>query len=181
MAQEKKSQPGQALSRLRDEVADGFENIARRLHSHEEPVPRIRTNGQMVSDEAERTILPAAFENLMPGNWMKRGDSSFDVDEQVDRIVVRSRVPNVDPKDISVEVTEDRLVIRGRSSTTHEDRKGGVYRSSASSSSFMRSLTLAAPVKREEVSAKMEGGRLVVTLPKTDEAKARHIEVSVAD
>ncbi len=65
-----------------------------------------------------------------------------------------------------------------KSETKHED--GEVYRAERFFGRFQRTVTLPAPVAADKVKAQYKDGVLTITLPKTEEAKPKQIDVSVS-
>ena len=65
-----------------------------------------------------------------------------------------------------------------KSETKHEDAE--VYRAERFFGRFQRTVTLPTPVALDKAKASYMDGVLTVTLPKTEEAKPKHIEVSVS-
>jgi HSP20 family protein len=82
-------------------------------------------------------------------------------------------------EDISVEVTDGVLSIKGERKHEAESKEGKSYRVERSYGSFLRSFTLPADVDAAKVSASYKNGVLEVSLPKVAEAKAKQIKVEV--
>ena len=53
--------------------------------------------------------IPPWFEAAEPGQWLP----AVDMSEDPQRILIRAELPGIDPKQVNVDVTEDRLVISG--------------------------------------------------------------------
>ena len=64
-----------------------------------------------------------------------------------------------------------------KSEEKHEDAE--VYRSERFYGRFQRTVTLPTPVAGDKVKAQYKDGILTITLPKTEEAKPKHIDVHV--
>ena len=102
---------------------------------------------------------------------------SIDLDETEDEIRVTAEIPGMDKEDFKVEITGDRLVIRGEKKSTHEERKKDYYYSECQYGSFCRSIPLPCEVDTERAEAKYRKGVLKLTLPKTESSKARRIKI----
>ena len=53
--------------------------------------------------------MPGWFETIEPGQWLP----AIDMSETGKQIHVRAELPGIDPQDVDVSVSEDRLVISG--------------------------------------------------------------------
>ena len=83
-------------------------------------------------------------------------------------------------EDIDVSLHEGSLSISGerKSEETHQD--ADVYRTEQFFGRFQRTVTLPAPVAAGKVKAEYKDGILTITLPKTEEAKPKWIDVNVS-
>jgi HSP20 family protein len=126
----------------------------------------------------------ARYPHQMEG-WGESGSRSrllpshlaIDLDEIDDAVVVTVEVPGLPPDDLSLEVTGERLVIRGekkhesshrsRSYSYHERRYGA----------FARALRLPCEVDVDHARADYKRGVLRVTLPKTERAQAKRVKI----
>ena len=92
-------------------------------------------------------------------------------------VVVRAELPDIDPKQVDITVTNDTITLRGQ--TRHEDeQKGRQYnRREFRSGEFSRTLPLATEVKSAEAKATYKDGVLEVTLPKSERVKPTSVKV----
>lgn len=104
---------------------------------------------------------------------------SIDVHEDRDNLYVVAELPGMKREDIDLSLHEGALSISGerRGETKHEETE--YYRSERFFGRFQRTVTLPSPVAPDKVKAQYRDGILTVTLPKTEEAKPKHIEVNV--
>jgi HSP20 family protein len=88
-------------------------------------------------------------------------------------IVVRADVPGMTKNDVTIEVTDGQLVLRGERKQEKEEKKEGYYRAERTYGTFYRTLPLPEGVKVEEAKAAIKDGVLEVTLPapKAEERK----------
>jgi HSP20 family protein len=116
---------------------------------------------------------PSWLDTVEPGQWLP----TVDMAETDAGIRVRAELPGIDPKDVDVSVSEDRLVIAGvKKSATEETGNGWTHRES-SSGSFTRSIPLPESVDPEKVTARYDKGVLTVELAKSPSSKARKVPV----
>ena len=109
------------------------------------------------------------------GHWLPDAD----ITEEKDRIVVRADVPGLKQEEISVEVSDGVLTIKGERKRETESKEGKTYRVERSYGSFLRSFTLPAGIDATKVNATYKSGVLEITLPKLAEAKSKQIKVEV--
>jgi len=104
---------------------------------------------------------------------------ALDVYEEKDSFVVKSELPGMKKEDIEVSFQDGSLSISGerKSESKHEDTD--VYRAERYFGRFQRSVSLPATINPDKVKAAYKDGVLTITLPKTDEAKPKRIDVSI--
>jgi len=80
-------------------------------------------------------------------------------------------------EDVTVELHEDVLTIRGEKKSEREEKKDRSHWIERSYGSFSRSFTLPANAVAEEMKATFKDGVLSVEIPKKEAAKARQIAI----
>jgi HSP20 family protein len=121
---------------------------------------------------------------LFPATWVaaKNGGQwlpDVDIAEEKDRIIVKADLPGMKQEEISVEVSDGILTLKGERKRESETKDAKTYRVERSYGSFLRSFTLPAGVDAARINATYKNGVLEVTLPKLAEAKAKQIKVEV--
>lgn len=91
-----------------------------------------------------------------------------DVYEKDGKLFVEASLPNFSKKDIDISVDKDNLVIRAEHHE-EESEKDKKYLIRESASSFYRSITLPERADKDNISADMVNGKLVVTIPMAEE------------
>ena len=96
-----------------------------------------------------------------------------------DEFVVRADVPGVDKKDLTVEVEDNALVIRGHRSHQHEHTDNGFYRTERSYGRFYRVVPLPEGAIADSIKATCRNGVLEVTMhaPPAEVTRGRSIEI----
>jgi HSP20 family protein len=91
-------------------------------------------------------------------------------------------VPGVDEKDVTVEIANDTLTIRGEKKQEKEEKDRNYYRMERSYGSFQRVLSLPEDADQDGVSATFKNGVLRVTMPRkaAPQAQVRQIEIQSA-
>ena len=110
------------------------------------------------------------------GGWTP----AIDLVETKDNVVVRAELPGMKKEDIEVTLHEGTLNIAGERKSEKKIEEAGLYRSERFFGRFQRAITLSTPVAGDKVKADYKDGILTVTLPKTEEAKPKQIDVSVS-
>jgi HSP20 family protein len=95
-------------------------------------------------------------------------------------VVVRAEMPNVDPANVDVTVTQDAVTIKGTVRQEQEKKDRSYYRRELRYGSYVRSLPLPAEVKGGEAKATYKDGVLEVKIPKAEPAKPASVKVQVA-
>lgn len=114
------------------------------------------------------------FEAPLGGSLSMSGPRT-DISETDEAMVVSIDLPGLDDKDIEVNVTDDMLTIRGE----REERAEGNGFTSQSRRSFHRMIPVPPGVDPQKAEAEFKRGVLTLTLPKTEEAKARVKRIEV--
>jgi HSP20 family protein len=105
---------------------------------------------------------------------------AVDLYEEKDNVIVKAELPGMKKDDIDVSLHAGTLTISGeRKVELEEGKKGDTYRSERFFGRFQRSVMLPTTVDETKVNAAYKDGILTITLPKSDEAKPKQIEVSL--
>jgi HSP20 family protein len=121
------------------------------------------------------------------GGWL----SSFGEGERMDwspaieafqrgnEFVVRADVPGLKKEDLSVEVGDDALTIRGERTDDHEEEREGYFRSERSYGSFCRVIPLPEGAMADSAKANFKNGVLEVVMqaPSREVRRGRKIEI----
>lgn len=118
--------------------------------------------------------LDRMFESPLTG-WAP----ALDVHENADNFIIRAELPGLKREDIGVSLQDGALVISGERRSEKVEQGVEIHRQERFYGKFQRALTLPAPVAADKVKAQYRDGVLTVTLPKTEEAKPKQIDVSV--
>jgi HSP20 family protein len=104
----------------------------------------------------------------------------MDLVEQEDHFLLKADLPGLSEADVSIEIQDNALTIKGERAAEHEQRERGWYRLERSYGSFNRSLTLPEGVDAEGVTAEFDRGVLTVRIPKPEERKPRRVAISAS-
>lgn len=102
---------------------------------------------------------------------------AFDVSETENELIVKAEVPGMEKKDIDISLSDGVLTIKGEKRQEKEDKKEHYYTAERRYGAFSRTIPLPVEVDTNKVDATYKEGVLEITLPKSETAKAKKIEV----
>jgi len=103
----------------------------------------------------------------------------MDVYETKDGMVLKAELPGLYKEEINIILENDMLTIKAVSKKEELPEGSSSYLSERYYGEYSRSMTLPFPVQTEKVSATFENGLLELSLPRSEEAKPKHIEIKV--
>ena len=131
-------------------------------------------------DEIDR-LFEAPLTQLARGSHLLSGWSpALDIYEDKDNLFVKVELPGMKREDIDVSLHEGTLSISGERKGESKFEDAEVYRAERFVGRFQRTVTLPTPVAADKVKAQYKDGILAITLPKTEEAKPKQIDVNVS-
>lgn len=131
---------------------------------------------EMWTDRFDRLFrLPSLlrFEDRPLVGWRP----ALDIEETDNEFIVRMDLPGMNKKDIHVSVDNNVLTIRGERRREREDKDRNYYCAERFYGQFQRSFTLPTDIDENKIHAEYKDGVLTITLPKTEEARARVVEI----
>ena len=94
-------------------------------------------------------------------------------------LLVKVDVPGMKKENITLEVTEDHLIVRGERKHEEEEKTEGFFRTERTYGSFYRAVPLPEGVKPELAKAAMHDGVLEISMPMAKvEGKTRKLEIT---
>jgi HSP20 family protein len=105
---------------------------------------------------------------------------AMDVAETDKEVIVRAEVPGVDPKDLDISITGDRLTISGEKKECSERKDKDFYQSESRYGRFSCEVDLPSDVDTDQVQAEHSHGVLTVRLTKTAAAATRKIQIKTS-
>lgn len=104
-----------------------------------------------------------------------------DILENENELVLRADIPDVDLKDIDIQIEQGTLTLKGERKFEKADKGEGYHRVERAYGQFVRCFSLPDTVDPDQVKADYRKGVLTVTLPKKEVAKPKTIKVQVSD
>ena len=102
-----------------------------------------------------------------------------DIYETAAGIVLKVELPGVNKDDVSVEVKENVLTLKGERLLDPEIKDEHYYRKERSFGKFNRSFSLQEPIKPDLIKASFKEGVLTVEIPRPDEEKPKQVTVDI--
>jgi len=142
----------------RNALTPGFDDFPTGLRLFHDSVSRL------LSEPAARPWSPAV-----------------DIYETDHELVLKADVPEIDPKDVGIQLENGTLTLKGERKFENEKSGKGFHRVERSYGTFVRAFSLPETVDPEQVKAEYKNGVLTVTLPKKEIAKPRTINVEISN
>lgn len=105
---------------------------------------------------------------------------SAEIEETDDAIHLKLEVPGMEAKDLTVEVTERAVSIKGERKSESKTEDKGVVRSEFHYGKFERSIPLPTPIQTDKVRAECKNGLLNLTLPKVESGQQKAVKVDIS-
>ena len=104
---------------------------------------------------------------------------ALDIVEKENEIVVNAELPGVKKEDVKITFENNILTLSSEQKPSEVSEKDTVLLKEIRNSGFDRSVKFGYQIDAAKISAEMSDGVLTITLPKTEEAKPKQIEVKV--
>jgi HSP20 family protein len=133
-----------------------------------------------IRDEIDRLFESPLAEWARTSNLLSGWTPALDLYEDKDNLFVKMELPGMKREDIDVSLHEGSLSISGERKSEQKHEDADVYRAERFFGRFQRTVALPTPVAADKAKAQYKDGILTVTLPKTEEAKPKQIDVNVS-
>lgn len=105
---------------------------------------------------------------------------SVDISETDEAYLIKAEIPEVKKEDVKVTVENGMLTIQGERKMEKEEKGKKFHRIERSYGSFVRSFRMPDGVDEAKAKAEFKDGMINVTLPKSEKAKAKAVEIAVS-
>ena len=175
--QSRSPQRGWGLRR-NEPMGDAFNSPFQFMRRMTEEMDRVfdRVFGDFSGSRAMAPMTaPGEMFGAQQGVWSPR----IEAFQQDSRFVVRAELPGLRKEDVTVNVTDQAVVIEGQRKLEHEENREGFFHSERSYGSFYRSIPLPEGTIAESAEARFADGVLEITLqtPPNDVRRGRKIEI----
>lgn len=113
------------------------------------------------------------------GNTGRPWTPAVDIIENEHAVVLKADLPDIDMKDVQVEIENGTLSLKGTRRFEGDKKEKGYHRIERSYGSFARYFSLPDTVDAEKVAAEYKNGVLTITLAKKELAKPRTVKVEL--
>lgn len=117
----------------------------------------------------------AAQEAISPAEWVPR----VDIAETDNAYLIKAEIPGVNKEDVKITIDDGVLTVSGERKEEKEENNKKLHRVERFYGTFSRSFTLPDNVDETKIDAQFKDGVLTLTVPKTEKAKPKAIEVKV--
>ena len=104
---------------------------------------------------------------------------AVDIYETENGLVLKAELPGVKKEDVSVEIKDNILTLKGERVEDKRVDEDNYYRRERCFGTFQRSFNLEQNIQPEKIKAKFKDGVLEVEIPRPEEEKPKKISVSV--
>jgi len=129
-------------------------------------------------DEIDRLFespFSALNEGLQP--FMSGWSPALDLYDDKDNFLVKAELPGMKKEDIEIQLHDGVLTLSGERKQEKKFEGSDIHRSDRFVGKFQRTLTLPSQVDVDKVKASYQDGILTVTLPKSEAAKPKQIQI----
>lgn len=147
----------------------------------------------LVKYQPNRNVVPFSaaiskvFDEFFPGFAGGSGEvptvtfrPSVDIVEHEDSVMIKADMPGLEKSDIKVVVNDGLLTIEGSRKEEHNETSKGFMRSERFVGNFARSFNLPAWADASKIDANYKNGVLEVTIPKTEKARPKEIDIKIS-
>jgi HSP20 family protein len=106
-------------------------------------------------------------------------EPSVNVFEEGDNVVIEDQVPGLKKEELQLNLTSDRLTLRGETKQESEKKDRNYHRKEMRYGSFERTIPLPYEVTADKAKAELKDGLLRVILPKSETVKQRKRQIEV--
>ncbi len=107
-------------------------------------------------------------------------DPVIDVKENEKDFLIHAELPGLSKDDFKLTVEDNSLTLEGEKKVAKEEKSDNAYRTERSYGAFKRVFRLTDSVDSKKIAADYTNGILSITVPKTEKAKPKQIEVKVS-
>jgi HSP20 family protein len=100
-----------------------------------------------------------------------------EVFQKNNELTIKADLPGLTKDEVSVEVTEDAVIIQGERKREHQEEREGYYRTERSYGTFCRVVPLPAGAIGDQAKAQFRDGVLEVTMPAPPASKGRRLDI----
>ena len=135
----------------------------------------MNTLASLFDDFWGNNVFEAVNREVTTGSWPK-----VDIEESDKEYTIKADLPGLEKKEVNITVENGTLRIEGEKKEERKHEKDRYYHLERSYGKFCRTFALPDDIDAQKISAAMNNGVLQLSLPKSEKAKPRSIEVKVS-
>ncbi|HEY7522315.1 MAG TPA: Hsp20/alpha crystallin family protein [Candidatus Limnocylindrales bacterium] len=116
---------------------------------------------------------------MFAGNGERGLVPALDLFTTPEAVVARVALPGVKPENVDITIADEIVTITGSYLEEKESKATGYVHKELGRGTFTRTFSLPAAVRTDAASATFRDGLLVLTLPKTEAVKEKHVKVEI--
>lgn len=147
-------------------------DVSRRDREH--PFLTIQREMNRLFDEFFRGFDLTPFEESTG-----RFTPAIDIKEDEKEYTVKVELPGMDEKDVEVILGDNTLTIKGEKKEEKEEKDKNYYYMERTFGAFQRTIPLPADIDSQKADARFKKGVLTISLPKTEEARAKGKKIAI--
>ena len=102
-----------------------------------------------------------------------------DISENKDQYILKMDLPGVSKENLKLNFHDGELIISGERKQEKEDKDSKYHRIERTYGKCYRSFTLPQTIQADKINAEFKDGQLTITVPKSEEAKPKELEIKV--
>ncbi|HSD64093.1 MAG TPA: Hsp20/alpha crystallin family protein [Ignavibacteriaceae bacterium] len=102
-----------------------------------------------------------------------------DISEDDNNFTLKLDLPGVKKEDVKINYENGQLSISGERKQEHEKKNSKYHRVERSYGRYFRSFNLPSKIQEDKIDAEFKDGQLTITVPKSEDAKPKQIEVKI--
>lgn len=102
-----------------------------------------------------------------------------DISENKDQYILKMDLPGVSKENLKLNFHDGELTISGERKQEKEDKDSKYHRIERTYGKYYRSFTLPQTIQADKINAEFKDGQLTITVPKSEEAKPKELEIKV--
>lgn len=145
----------------------------------DQPINALRQSIDRAFEEFGFGGLPFYRSAFLPGRFA-RAYPLVNLHEDDNNLYVEAMAPGVDPNTLNITVVHNTLTISGeKKGAPSEIKPEAFHREERANGKFVRAIALPVEIDDTKVNAEYKDGLLIITLPKSERAKPKQINVQV--
>lgn len=129
-----------------------------------------------------RREMDRLFESFFERGPLATGTGSMtepavEVADSNGNVLVKAQVPGISKENLHVDITADALTLRGEVKEEQKTEEKRYYRREFHYGAFARTIPLPTSVQADKATAQLKDGVLTITIPKSEQAKAKQIPI----